>query len=164
MGYSLPGGDPGVAAGLSAGVSQVPPLRAAADHAQIGSRSSSERSAMTDPQHHLAQIDVARVRRTPADPADADVVATLDAVEAAQGVVWRLVGVGGDAADICAFADPDVIITASVWTGVETQAEPTCRQPLHRDITRRHKERFERLGLFPPPGQGATRPVLDRCA
>lgn len=99
--------------------------------------------------YQLAQVNVASFRLPIDDPVNADFVANLDRVNAiaerAAGFVWRLVGEGGDATDIQAFADPNMIINMSVWTDVESLAAFTYRDPAHLEIMRRRREWFDKM-------------------
>lgn len=101
--------------------------------------------------YQLAQVNVASFRLPIDDPANADFVANLDRVNAmaerAAGFVWRLVGAGGDATDIQAFADPNTIINMSVWTDVESLAAFTYRDPAHLEIMRRRREWFDKMAF-----------------
>lgn len=127
--------------------------------------------------HHLAQINIARFRVPMADPANTDFIAALDRVnavaESTPGFVWRLVGEGGDATDIRAFDDPDIIVNMSTWTDVEALAGFTYRDPAHLEIMRRRREWFERMEFFmalwwvpaghrPTPAEGKARLELLR--
>jgi hypothetical protein len=97
----------------------------------------------------LAQINIARFKAPKEDPANADFMAALDAVnahaEAHPGFIWRLVGEGDNATDIQAFADPHVIVNMSVWRDLEALASFVYRTDLHRSIMARRREWFETL-------------------
>ena len=101
---------------------------------------------------HLAQINVAKFRLPMADPVNADFVANLDRVNAAAeqqpGFVWRLVGDGGNATDIRAYDDPDMIVNISTWTDLDALAAFVYREPRHREIMRRRREWFDRMDFF----------------
>ena len=127
--------------------------------------------------YHLAQINIARFRVPMADPVNADFIANLDRVnaiaEATPGFVWRLVGEGGNATDIQAFDDPDMIVNMSTWTDIDALAAFTYRDPAHLEIMRRRKEWFERMEFFmalwwvpaghrPTPAEGKARLELLR--
>ena len=72
---------------------------------------------------HLAQINIARAVAPIDDPAMAEFVAQLDAINAvadtSPGFIWRLQSESGNATDIQAYADPRVIINMSVWESAE---------------------------------------------
>lgn len=101
--------------------------------------------------HHLAQINIARFRLPPDDPANADFMNALDAVNAAaeaqDGFIWRLTGAGDNAVDIDAFDDPHVIINMSVWRDMDALAAFVYRLGAHRDVMRRRAEWFEPLAV-----------------
>lgn len=73
-------------------------------------------------------------------------VAGLDPInalaEATPGFVWRLQGEGGDATDIRAFDDPDMLINLTVWESVEALADFVFRTD-HLGFLRRRREWFE---------------------
>ncbi|MGD9701746.1 MAG: GNAT family N-acetyltransferase [Acidimicrobiia bacterium] len=99
--------------------------------------------------HHLANVNVAKLRASLDDPLLADFVAGLPVVnnlaDAAPGFVWRLQSDGGDATDIRAFPDPDVIVNLTVWESPEALKEFTYRG-VHRDVFRRRSEWFHEEG------------------
>ncbi|HLY55809.1 MAG TPA: DUF3291 domain-containing protein [Stellaceae bacterium] len=102
--------------------------------------------------YHLAQINIGRFRLPFEDPANADFVAALDAVnalaEAQPGFVWRLVGEGNNATDLRPFDDPQMLINMSVWTDLEALAGFVYRMPGHREIMRRRREWFEPMDVY----------------
>lgn len=99
--------------------------------------------AMTD--HHLAQLNIARMRAPLDDPLMADFVALLDPVnalaEASPGFVWRLVGEGeSDATSLRPFG-PDWIVNLTVWADVEALWNFSYRTD-HLDLVRRRRSWF----------------------
>jgi hypothetical protein len=98
---------------------------------------------------HLAQINVARFRAPIADPVNADFVAALEAVnataESQPGFVWRLVGDGGDATDVRAFDDPDMLVNLSVWTDPDALRAFVYDNLDHRRVMLRRREWFDRI-------------------
>jgi Domain of unknown function (DUF3291) len=103
--------------------------------------------------HHLAQVNIARLRAPIDSPALAEFVAALDPVnalaDAAPGFVWRLQAEDGNATSICAFEwDADdsagVIVNMSVWESVEALAS-FAYSPGHLAVLRRRREWFERM-------------------
>lgn len=102
-------------------------------------------------QYHLAQINIAKFRVPMEDPVNRDFVANLQHVNAIAeqqpGFVWRLIGDGGDATDIQAYDDPDIIVNMSLWTDIESLAAFVYRNPAHLEIMRRRREWFERLEI-----------------
>lgn len=70
--------------------------------------------------HHLAQLNIARLLAPLDDPRLADFVANLDRInalaESAPGFLWRLQDDSGSATAFRPFGE-DVIVNMSVWTG-----------------------------------------------
>jgi hypothetical protein len=98
--------------------------------------------------HHLAQLNVARLREPIDSPLLAEFVAALAPVnalaDASPGFVWRLQSDGGDATSIHAYDDPLIIVNLTVWQSVEHLREFAFRSG-HRDVMRRRREWFERM-------------------
>ena len=73
---------------------------------------------------HLAQINIARAVASLDDPALAEFVAQLDAINAiaddSPGFVWRLQSESGNATDIEVTEDPSFIVNMSVWEDLES--------------------------------------------
>jgi hypothetical protein len=73
--------------------------------------------------HHLAQLNIGRVRYEIDDPRMADFTNNLALVngiaEFSAGFIWRYIDAGGDAANTRPFADPHIIINFSVWQSVD---------------------------------------------
>ena len=94
----------------------------------------------------LAQINIARLRAPLEDPATAEFVEALEAINAladeAPGFVWRLQTEAGDATAIRAFDDDLMIVNLSVWTSLEALAEYVYRSG-HVAFLRRRREWFE---------------------
>jgi heme-degrading monooxygenase HmoA len=107
---------------------------------------------MSAPTFHLAEINIARLRAPLDDPSLAPFVAALESVnalaDASPGFVWRLTGEGGDATDVRAFDDPDMLINMSVWESLEALAAFVYRAPEHRAIMRRRAEFFVRPEVY----------------
>jgi hypothetical protein len=94
---------------------------------------------------HLAQFNVARLRRPLDDPASAGFAAGMDPMndlaDRSPGFVWRLAEADtGNATGIRPIA-PDVIITLSVWESLEALRAYTY-QSGHLDYLRRRREWF----------------------
>lgn len=103
--------------------------------------------------YNLAQINVGRFIHHRDDPANADFMNALDAVNAiaeqSTGFVWRLVGDGNDATDIVPDeSDPQLLVNMSVWSDVEALGAFVYRQPDHLSFMRRRKEWFEKMDVF----------------
>jgi hypothetical protein len=98
----------------------------------------------------LAQLNIA----LPSEPLDsvllADFVAALEpvnaAADAAPGFVWRLQTDAGDATGITALGDDRLIVNMSVWESTESLRGFVYGSRIHRDVLRRKREWFERLG------------------
>jgi hypothetical protein len=98
--------------------------------------------------HHLAQLNIGRLR-APLDSAPiADFVAGLEPINAladtAPGFVWRLQTDEGDATALRPFDDDLLIVNMSVWTSPEALSDFVLRTD-HRHFLRRRAEWFERM-------------------
>ncbi|HEX6423233.1 MAG TPA: DUF3291 domain-containing protein [Acidimicrobiales bacterium] len=98
--------------------------------------------------HHLAQVNVARLRAPLDTPELTDFVAALDPVnalaDAAPGFVWRLQTDEGDATSIRAFDDDMIIVNMSVWASLEALRVFVYRSD-HRTFLARRRQWFERM-------------------
>ena len=98
--------------------------------------------------HHLAQINIGRLRGPLGSAVVAGFEAGLDAMnalaEASPGFVWRLQDEGGDATQIALYDDPLVIVNVSVWESVDA-LRAYAYDTAHRDFLRRRREWFERM-------------------
>lgn len=96
--------------------------------------------------YHLAQLNIAKFLKPPADPANADFMNNLDRVnaiaEASPGFVWRLKDESNNATAIRPFDDPDMAVNLTVWESVEALAAFAYRNMDHRSIMRRRREWF----------------------
>ena len=103
---------------------------------------------MTDFQ--LAQFNIALPREPLDRPLLAEFVAALAPVNAAAdaspGFVWRLQTEEGDATGVRAFDDERLIVNMSVWESLQALRDFVYSQRAHRDVLRRRREWFERLG------------------
>jgi len=122
--------------------------------------------------HHLAQINIARMRAPIDDPLMASFRAQLDEVNAvadqAGGFVWRLQDESGDATAIRAFEDPLILVNMSVWNDLEALRDFTYRST-HLGVLRDRKHWFGKLdgpsvalwwvpaGHTPTPAEGKER-------
>src|SRR5215510_7015646 len=74
------------------------------------------------PSHHLAELNIGRIRYDLEDQRMADFTNNLELVnglaERSDGFVWRYVDESGNATDTRPFADPLVIVNLSVWESV----------------------------------------------
>ncbi len=64
--------------------------------------------------------------------------------DAAPGFVWRLKTDAGDATDIRAFADPNLLLNMSVWRDLES-LRAYVYDSAHVEIMRRRRAWFERM-------------------
>ncbi len=119
--------------------------------------------------YHLAQLNIARARAPMDDPAMADFVAQLDAInalaDAAPGFVWRLQDDSGNATAIQAFTDPHLLINMSVWDSAEALFAYVYKTGHAKVLARRGDwfERGEAAGMvlwWVPVGH---RPSLDEA-
>ncbi|OBS97553.1 hypothetical protein A9261_13180 [Vibrio tasmaniensis] len=96
----------------------------------------------------LAQLNIALAKYALDAPEIKDFVDNLDLVngiaESSEGFVWRLKDESGDATNIKAFDDPNMIINMSVWDSVDSLKNFMFRTH-HRDFMRRKNEWFHRL-------------------
>src|SRR3712207_9558908 len=99
-------------------------------------------------EHHLAQLNIARLVAPLEDPRLAGFVELLPKVnalaEASPGYVWRLVGEGDDATDLRPFGE-DVIVNLTVWASMKTLYDFTYRTS-HLEPLRRRRGRFGPFG------------------
>ena len=102
--------------------------------------------------HHLAQINIAKFIKPADDPVNDDFMNNLDRVntlaEQSPGFIWRLVGEGGDATDIEAYQDPNIIVNMSVWESIESLSAFVYRNKDHRAMFRRRQEWFDSMEVY----------------
>ncbi|MBU2666983.1 DUF3291 domain-containing protein [Actinoplanes bogorensis] len=98
--------------------------------------------------HHLAQLNIARLRAPLDSPELADFVAFLPEInelaESSPGYVWRLQDESGDATALRPFGD-DVIVNLTVWETIDDLRAFTYRTP-HLGPLRRRRDWFVPLG------------------
>jgi heme-degrading monooxygenase HmoA len=99
--------------------------------------------------HHLAQINIGRMRAPLASPVMADFVAQLDAINAladgSPGFVWRLTGDGNDATSLRPFDDDFIIVNMSVWESLD-DLRAYVYKSAHAAVMRRRREWFDQFG------------------
>ncbi|MFG2265208.1 DUF3291 domain-containing protein [Streptomyces sp. NPDC048720] len=106
---------------------------------------------MTDPEpvHHLAQVNIARLKYPLDSPQLKDFVDGLDPVnavaDASDGFVWRLQSDSGNATDIAFLGDAWLIVNMSVWRDADALTAFMYRGR-HRELLARRREWFERPG------------------
>jgi hypothetical protein len=95
-------------------------------------------------EHHLAQLNIARLRAPIDSPELADFVALLPEInglaERSPGYVWRLQDESGDATALRPF-EPDVIVNLTVWQSVDSLRGFVYRTA-HLEPMRRRRDWF----------------------
>ncbi|MEZ8412904.1 DUF3291 domain-containing protein [Vibrio splendidus] len=96
----------------------------------------------------LAQLNIAQAKHPLDAPEIKEFVDNLELVngiaESSEGFVWRLKDESGDATNIQAFEDPNMIVNMSVWDSVDSLKNFMFRTH-HRDFMRRKGDWFHRL-------------------
>ncbi|PTP40189.1 DUF3291 domain-containing protein [Vibrio splendidus] len=96
----------------------------------------------------LAQLNIALTKYPLDAPEIKEFVDNLELVngiaESSEGFVWRLKDESGDATNIQAFDDPNMIVNMSVWDSVDSLKNFMFRTH-HRDFMRRKGDWFHRL-------------------
>lgn len=124
--------------------------------------------------HHLAQLNVGRLRHPLDAPEAAGFVAGLEPINAladsSPGFVWRLTDEGGQDATAIRPAGDDVIVNLSVWESREALWNFTYRSD-HMEYVRRRREWFTRAAeaftvlWWTPAGEPPTvQEALSRLA
>lgn len=97
---------------------------------------------------HLAQLNIAKVKYSLESPEIKEFVDNLEPVnntaESSSGFIWRLKDESGDATDIQAFLDPNIIVNMSLWDSVNALKNFMFKTH-HRDFLRRKKEWFHNI-------------------
>jgi len=97
---------------------------------------------------HLAQLNIAKAKYSLDAPEIKEFVDNLEPVnnlaESSEGFIWRLKDEQGDATNIQAFSDPDVIVNMSVWASPDALKNFMFRTH-HRNFLRRKKEWFHNI-------------------
>ncbi|CAM4350620.1 DUF3291 domain-containing protein [Pseudoalteromonas ostreae] len=97
---------------------------------------------------HLAQLNIAKAKYSLEAPEIKEFVDNLEPVnnlaESSSGFIWRLKDEDGDATNIQAFSDPNIIVNMSVWDSVDALKNLMFRTH-HRDFLRRKKEWFHNI-------------------
>ncbi|MFA0158550.1 DUF3291 domain-containing protein [Vibrio sp. 10N.261.46.A3] len=96
----------------------------------------------------LSQLNIALAKYPLDAPEIKEFVDNLELVngiaESSEGFVWRLKDESGDATNIKAFDDPNMIVNMSVWDSVDSLKNFMFRTH-HRDFIRRKGDWFHRL-------------------
>ena len=106
-------------------------------------------AAMNQPSgHHLAELNIGRIRYPLDDPRMADFANNLALVnglaDRSEGFVWRLKDDSGNATSIRAFDDPLVIVNVSLWDNAEA-LERYVWQTVHKRFYGRRHEWFDKF-------------------
>jgi hypothetical protein len=101
---------------------------------------------MSNPNYHLAQLNIARLVAPIDSPVLADFVALLDEInqlaDHSPGFVWRLQSSDGNATSIRPFDDDYILVNMSVWESIE-QLGAYVYKSAHSAVMRRRREWFE---------------------
>jgi uncharacterized protein DUF3291 len=100
--------------------------------------------------HHLAQLNIGRIRYEVDDPRMAGFVDNLAMVNAiaerSRGFVWRYTDASGNATSTRPYdGDPMMAVNMSVWENVES-LEKYVWQTVHKRFYGRRHEWFEKMG------------------
>ena len=132
---------------------------------------------MPEDGYAIAQLNVGRAVAPLDDPALADFMGWLDAINAlaerSPGFVWRLQGDNGNNTSLKVSDDPRFIVNLSVWSSIDALYDFTYRSE-HKTVFKRRYEWFERqsrpntvlwwqpVGTVPSADEALRR--LDRLA
>ena len=98
--------------------------------------------------HHLAELNIGRIRHPLDDPRMADFADNLALVngiaERSSGFVWRFTDASGNATNTRPFEDPLMIVNVSVWENVES-LEKYVWQTVHKRFYGRRHEWFDKF-------------------
>lgn len=102
--------------------------------------------------HHLAQLNIGRMRAPVDDPLVAEFMDALDPINAladrSEGFVWRFQTADGNATSERPFDDDEILVNFSTWESIEALANFVYRSD-HTAFMRRRREWFERFdGVF----------------
>ncbi len=97
--------------------------------------------------HHLAELNIGRLRAPTDDPRVAGFMDALDTINAlaerSAGFVWRLTGAGNNATDLAiSDDDPQLVPNLSVWENAAT-LEQFVWNTVHRQFYERRHDWFE---------------------
>jgi hypothetical protein len=99
----------------------------------------------------LAQLNVGRILAPIDSPQLADFVNQLAEInalaEASPGFVWRLAGASGNATDLRADDDADLLVNMSVWTSAEALFDFVYKS-MHTKVMARRREWFEKMAVM----------------
>jgi hypothetical protein len=96
--------------------------------------------------HHLAQLNIGRIRHDIEDPRMADFTNNLARInglaERTAGFVWRYIDDSGNSTSTRPYADPRIAINMSVWESIESLVR-FVYQTVHKRFYGRREEWFE---------------------
>lgn len=97
--------------------------------------------------HHLAQLNVARMKAPLESPLMAAFSASLDQIselaDGSPGFVWRLKDEAGDTTSLRPFGD-EMLVNVSVWATIDELANFVYRST-HADVMKRRRDWFDRI-------------------
>lgn len=100
----------------------------------------------------LAAFNIAKANAPTDSPEMAEFMAALDEInelaERSTGFVWRLQSDEGNATDIRAFDDPDLLLNLSVWADADSLWQYTYKSD-HTPFLRRRREWFSHVPDLP---------------
>jgi hypothetical protein len=98
--------------------------------------------------HHVALLNVARMRAPLDSPQLAEFVANLDPVnavaDASPGFVWRHQDDNGNSTSVRVLDDDTLLVNLAVWESVDALAA-FAYDGAHRDIMRKRRQWFDRM-------------------
>jgi len=113
--------------------------------------SSSSTLPPADPRHHVAQVNVARMRAALDSPVMRGFVEGLAPINAladrSPGFVWRLQTDAGDATAIRPYEDERIMVNLSVWRSLP-ELWDFVYQSRHLELVRHRREWFERVDPY----------------
>jgi hypothetical protein len=99
-------------------------------------------------EHHLAQVNIGKIRGPIDSPVMAEFVANLDRInalaESSPGFVWRLKDEGNNATSLQLYDDERIIINLSVWRSMDDLMAYVYRTD-HATYFKRRLEWFEKM-------------------
>ena len=98
--------------------------------------------------HHIAQVNIGRIKASLDDPLMAGFVARLDEINAladkSAGFVWRLQSAEGNATDLRPYDDDRILVNMSVWETIE-QLQQYVYRTTHAELLRERQSWFEKF-------------------
>lgn len=98
--------------------------------------------------YHLAQVNIARMLTSLADPLMAEFVAQLDAINAiadsSSGFVWRLQTPDGNATTLRPYEDDLILVNLSLWVNISDYSAFVYKSR-HRSVMQQRRQWFQRF-------------------